>query len=177
MKFKALLTVLTVVVMSFFTFVASAGFTWSGGANLGSLIIEGYVRGLGNSAGEQLDVIVNATGVDVGFTCTNKGGREAPGQNRLNFSVTEDAGSIDVDTNGRAYVYVELDVIALSGITDDSAGCPNGNWTVTAVSGGMVNFSVALVDSSGTTIESISFECEPAPSGSQSGTELSCTEV
>ena len=91
--------------------------------DIGSLIAEGDVTGLGN---EDATVTLDASGTAV-TTCINPGGNEVPGQTK---SVSaEDSYLIqsgDITKNGRAPFTTEAE----ANLSAREAGCPNGNWTV-----------------------------------------------
>ena len=86
------------------------------------------ISGLGNEpAFAQL--FVNGTAE---YTCSNKGGNEAPGQNpqpAQGASPVQDLGN--TEHNGRATVNVTATLTAPQTIPAKQAGCPNGNWTAT----------------------------------------------
>jgi hypothetical protein len=86
------------------------------------------ISGLGNTpAFAQL--FVNGTAQ---YTCTNKGGNEAPGQNpqpATGASPVQDLGN--TEHNGRATVNVTATLTAPQTIPAKTAGCPGANWTAT----------------------------------------------
>jgi hypothetical protein len=86
------------------------------------------ISGLGNDpAFAQL--FVNGTAQ---YTCTNKGGNAAPGQNpqpATGASPVQDLGN--TEHNGRATVNVTATLTAPQTIPAKTAGCPGANWTAT----------------------------------------------
>jgi len=94
--------------------------------DLGYLVADGALSGLGNT---DVTVLLDASGFPV-ITCTNQGGSQAPGNQPTAISVTE-AQSIPgaglVEKNGKAGFRVEInDLPALDAV---EAGCPNENWS------------------------------------------------
>lgn len=84
------------------------------------------ISGLGNTpAFAQL--FVNGTAL---YTCTNRGGNEAPGQNpqpATGASPVQDLGN--TEKNGRANLDVSATLTAPQTIPAKTAGCPGNNWT------------------------------------------------
>jgi hypothetical protein len=91
-----------------------------------TLSASGKLSGLGN---EDLTVNVTATGTP-SATCSNKGGKEAPGQNPAQVTV---GGSQPISASDIKNGTVDFSVTT-SGpgpISAQDAGCPNGNWSAT----------------------------------------------
>ena len=66
------------------------------------------------------------------YTCANKGGNEAPGQNPQPATGASPEVSLnDSQKNGRSSVSVTATLSAPLHIGAKLAGCPNGNWTAT----------------------------------------------
>jgi hypothetical protein len=99
------------------------------------------------------------------YTCQNRGGNQAPGQNRMlegptTTPVTIPAGEIK---NGRATVPGTSTLTAAPTVSGAAAGCPNGNWTgvnpqitITSVQfsasqGGVLLFSSTATNEAGLT--------------------------
>jgi hypothetical protein len=98
--------------------------TWNGD---GSATATGNLSGLGNTpATAYLQITTSYS-----YTCQNKGGNSAPGQNSITVQGATGEQLLDsTDKNGRS----SLSVTAFPGtpastITGNAAGCPNGNWT------------------------------------------------
>ncbi|HLM07328.1 MAG TPA: hypothetical protein VK402_19285 [Blastococcus sp.] len=96
----------------------------------GSVDCTAELAGLG-----QGDIIVTATVQALAtYTCQNRGGNQAPGQNRV---PGPEVGSgeptvipADQIDNGRATVSDDAGPATVSDtVTGRQAGCPNGNWT------------------------------------------------
>lgn len=84
------------------------------------------ISGLGNTPA-QAQLFVDGTAL---YTCTNKGGNSAPGQNpqpATGASPVQDIGA--TDKNGRATVNVTATLTAPQTIPAKTAGCPGNNWT------------------------------------------------
>ena len=84
------------------------------------------VAGLGN---QPLKVTVTADAT-ITATCANKGGNEAPGQNKVKKRAI---GSVTIspdqfDKNGNVTYCVSTNELT---VTATEAGCPNGNWNAT----------------------------------------------
>ncbi|HYP23978.1 MAG TPA: hypothetical protein VEV43_10420 [Actinomycetota bacterium] len=86
----------------------------------------GSLAGLGN---KDVTITLTATGTASDITCTNKGGKVAPGQNKPKVT-TVGQTSIPVTEvkNGNVSFAVET---AQPFVTAKQAGCPNNNWTAT----------------------------------------------
>jgi len=95
------------------------------------------VAGLGN---QPLKVTITADAT-ITATCANKGGNEAPGQNKVKKRAT---GTVTItpdqfDKNGNVTYCVSTDELTVSAT---EAGCPNGNWKATVTD---VDFSNVVV--------------------------------
>ena len=99
------------------------------------------------------------------YTCQNKGGQQAPGQNKVlegptTTPVTLPAGEIK---NGKATIPGTSTLTAADTVSGAAAGCPNGNWTgvnpqitITSVQfsasqGGVLLFSSTATNEAGLT--------------------------
>ncbi|MDP8956544.1 MAG: hypothetical protein M3N24_06265 [Actinomycetota bacterium] len=97
----------------------------------------GELAGLGN---EDLVIEVTADAL-VAVTCVNKGGNEAPGQNKvLRTASGETVIQGSAIKNGRARFTTTTDPVEAP--TAKEAGCPNPNWSTRVVS---VTFSNVVV--------------------------------
>lgn len=94
--------------------------------NLGSLIANGSLTGLGNL---QAKVLLDASGFPV-ISCTNKGGNQAPGQNppKVSASGAQLISGLDLTKkNGKSPFSVETKDPQF--VDSVEYGCPNANWT------------------------------------------------
>jgi hypothetical protein len=86
------------------------------------------VSGLGNDPATA-QLLVNGTAQ---YTCSNKGGNAAPGQNpQPATGASPEVNLNDSQKNGRSSVTVSATLSAPLHIGAKLAGCPNGNWTAT----------------------------------------------
>jgi hypothetical protein len=141
----SLSTALTV--LAFTSAVAFAAVTWKAGPDVtfngtSSVTATGEASGLGNQpAIATLDVEGTVT-----YTCRNKGGAEAPGQNPVpaTGTGTQDLGNSDHNGRGVLSITVSLDEPAPE-IAGKVAGCPNGNWKgVNPVSSGITSATLTI---------------------------------
>ncbi len=101
------------------------------------------VSGLGN---EGATLTVTAVGF-ASYTCTNKGGTAAPGQNPQ--PVTGTSPVVDfkpTGSNGRATATTSVTLSAPQTIPAKQAGCPNGNWTATLNNVVLTGATVTITD-------------------------------
>jgi hypothetical protein len=129
-KLGIMATVIAALAIS--TSLALAAITWHSGPTLtwnadGSATATGNLSGLGNTpATAYLQITSSFT-----YTCQNKGGNVAPGQNSVEVIGAPGEQLLDTTSkNGRS----DLNVTAYPGVPDETvsgrtAGCPNGNWT------------------------------------------------
>jgi hypothetical protein len=124
-----------------------AAVTWKSGPTVtfngtSSVTATGEASGLGNTpAIATLEVAGTVT-----YTCVNKGGGEAPGQNPVPASGTgtQDLGNSDHNGRGVLSITVSLDAPAPE-ISGKTAGCPNGNWKgINPVSSGITSATLTI---------------------------------
>jgi hypothetical protein len=111
----------------------------------------GTLSGLGNA---DLELGLSGSGFAT-FSCTNKGGTTAPGQNKVPVSVSPTSeivpaasiknGSVTLPTVGPATVPTPTATAA-------EAGCPNSNWTATVASIGITSVTLTISQPPGTPI-------------------------
>jgi hypothetical protein len=111
----------------------------------------GTIAGLGNG---DLQLQLSGSGFAT-FTCTNKGGTTAPGQNKVPVSVSPASeivpgssvknGSVTLPSIGPATVPTPTP-------TSQEAGCPNGNWTASVASIGITDVVLVISQPPGTPI-------------------------
>lgn len=120
----ALMAITTATALAAITFHSGPTVTWN---DDGSATATGNLSGLGNEPATATLTITQS----FSYTCVNKGGNTAPGQNQVTTvgaPGTQELGS--TSKNGRS----NLSVTAFPGspaetISGNAAGCPNGNWT------------------------------------------------
>jgi hypothetical protein len=148
-------------VLAFTSAVVFAAVTWKAGPAVtfngtSSVTATGEASGLGNQpAFATLEVEGTVT-----YTCRNKGGAEAPGQNPVpaTGTGTQDLGNSDHNGRGVVDITVSLDAPAPE-VGGKVAGCPNGNWkginpvtsgitgaTLTIEQGGQIIYGPASFD-------------------------------
>ena len=141
-SFAGAMTVLAVTAA-----VALAAVNWKAGPDVTfngttSATATGEASGLGNQpAIATLEVEGTVT-----YTCRNKGGNEAPGQNPVPATGTGtlDLGNSDHNGRGELNITVSLDAPAPE-VTGRVAGCPNGNWKgVNPVSSGILSATLTI---------------------------------
>jgi hypothetical protein len=127
--------------------VASAAVTWHSGPTVtfngtSSVTATGDSSGLGNTpAIATLQVEGTVT-----YTCRNKGGEEAPGQNPVpaTGTGTQDLGNSDHNGRGVLNITVSLDAPAAV-VSGKVAGCPNNNWKgINPVSSGITGATLTI---------------------------------
>jgi hypothetical protein len=136
-----------IAVLAFTSAVAFAAVTWHSGPTVtfngtSSVTATGDSSGLGNQpAVATLEVRGTVT-----YTCRNKGGAEAPGQNPVpaTGTGTQDLGNSDHNGRGVLNITVSLDAPAPV-VGGKVAGCPNGNWSgVNPVSSGITGATLTI---------------------------------
>jgi hypothetical protein len=141
-SFAGAMTVLAVTAA-----VALAAVNWKAGPDVTfngttSATATGEASGLGNQpAIATLEVEGTVT-----YTCRNKGGNEAPGQNPVpaTGTGTQDLGNSDHNGRGELNITVSLDAPAPE-VSGRVAGCPNGNWKgVNPVSSGILSATLTI---------------------------------
>lgn len=172
MKIKSLLTVLVLIVLSFSAFVAYSGLHFVGntGFGSGSVIVDVSVAGI--SARTQAIVVANVSGTGLTAMCENRGGNFAPGQNPVNVNVTV-SDSERSDRNGRSDFSFTIDLISQAGLTKQSAGCPNGNWTITGLIGTIHVNLQAFVEGQSTPADTLNYICTV----NEANAFIQCNEV
>jgi hypothetical protein len=135
------------MVLAFSASIASAAVTWKAGPEVTfngttSATATGEASGLGN---QPAIATLEVEGF-VMFTCRNKGGNEAPGQNPVpaTGTGTQDLGNSDHNGRGELNITVSLDAPAPE-VSGKVAGCPNGNWKgVNPVSSGILSATLTI---------------------------------
>lgn len=146
--------------------------------NLGSLVFNGELVGLGNEAAE-----VTLTGYGtVKALCQNKGGQQAPGRNPITADVQQTRVFV-TDSNGLALVEVTAQDPTLADLEPSpkpkEAGCPNGNWQVIGTVDRSTDWKKATVevkDETGQVQIFLSFTCTTSFQNGVS-TGITCQET
>jgi hypothetical protein len=150
-KISIFLTVVSVLALT--AALATAAVNWKSGPTVSftgatSATATGEATGLGNTPAIAT-LTVNGS---VTYTCRNKGGAAAPGQNPVPASGTgsQDLGNSDHNGRGVLNVTASLDAPAPT-VGGKVAGCPNGNWTGTdPVSTGITSATLTITQGGST---------------------------
>jgi hypothetical protein len=115
------------------TTVALAAVTWHSGPTFtqnGSGASSTFTAtGDGSGFGNQPAVATIVLSGTVRYTCVNKGGNAAAGQNPVPASTTGSQDLGNADHNGRGVLNLTVGPItAAATVSGKVAGCPNGNW-------------------------------------------------
>jgi len=170
-KLFSILTVMLIAALSTST-VYAAGFKLTAGFKLGSLIADGYAYGLGST---DVTIQLDASGIPV-VTCTNQGGKQAPGQNPPKVSATgkEFLDHNDYTKNGRSAFNVEVGD-PQPNLTAAQMGCPSNTWTSTIDSVLWTDATIYMFDTAtGALLLRQDYTCDPKL---QTATTVSCTLV
>lgn len=92
-----------------------------------TLTTTGKLAGLGN---EDIKITVSVTGIATKITCTNPGGKQAPGQNKPRVTASG-AQTISREEIKNGSVTISVTTLEPARLTPKQAGCPNNNWTAT----------------------------------------------
>lgn len=90
-----------------------------------TLTTTGKLAGLGN---EDVKITLSITGIATKITCTNPGGKQAPGQNKPGVTATG-TQTISKDEIKNGNVNIKVTTLAPAQLTPKQAGCPNDRWT------------------------------------------------
>jgi hypothetical protein len=133
--------------------VVLAAVTWHSGPTVEfNGTTSATASGNGSGFGNQPAVATLTLHASVTYTCQNKGGAQAPGQNPVDATTSgsEDLGN--ADHNGRGTFNFTVTFSPDATVPGKSIGCPNGNWTgVNPVSGGVTGADL-LITQGGNTI-------------------------
>jgi len=94
--------------------------------NNGTVTVTADMSGLGN---DPATAFLTQT-VVAQYTCVNKGGNVAPGQQGIAFTSPPASQDLSTTKNGRAQLNLTAAAVTpASQVSGRDAGCPNGNWT------------------------------------------------
>lgn len=102
-------------------FVKGPNFTDNGT----TLTTTGKLAGLGNG---DLAITVSVKGIATKITCTNPGGKEAPGQNKPGVTAAASQTILSNEIKNGT-VTINLTTSEPAQLTPKQAGCPNNRWT------------------------------------------------
>ena len=113
--------------------VALAAVTWHSGPTFtqnGTGVNSTFTAtGDGSGFGNQPAVATIVLSGTVRYTCVNKGGNAAQGQNPVPASTTGSQDLGNADHNGRGVLNLTVGpIVAAPTVGGKVAGCPNGNW-------------------------------------------------
>jgi hypothetical protein len=170
MKSKFFKTLIVLAILASTAVVALAGLTFVGGAGFGSgsVIIDARLVGISGSRATTITATIT-DGVNLTAVCKNNGGNIAYGQNPINLVGISAAQTISPDSNGNANTHFRINIINEAGINWQVAGCPNKNWTVTDLLGGI---HVNLTASDGSFTDTLNYSCFVNDIGST----IACTQ-
>jgi hypothetical protein len=110
--------------------VALAAVTWHSGPLVvfSSDQTSATASGDGSGFGNQPAVATLTLHASVTYTCQNKGGAQAPGQNPVDATTSGSADLGNADHNGRGVFNFTVTFAPAATVPGKSIGCPNGNW-------------------------------------------------
>jgi len=131
MRLSAFSVATAIAMLAFTAGSALAAVTWHSGPTFtnngdGTFTATGDGSGFGNQPAIAT-IVLSGT---VRYTCQNKGGNAAAGQNPVPATTTGSQDLGNADHNGRGVLNLTVGPItASSTVSGKTAGCPNGNWT------------------------------------------------
>jgi hypothetical protein len=142
-----------VVTLAITASLAMAAITFHSGPNVsfsGSTATATFnISGLGNVPASGQLVLQGYSS----YTCTNKGGNAAPGQNPAAAqSVSPIQPFSESEQNGRSTISVSGTLTAPETVNAKAAGCPNGGWSATLTSLTVTGATLYIYQPAGTVI-------------------------
>ena len=124
---------LVLMMVAMLVAIALAAVTWHSGPTFevtaaGPSIFTWHASGDGSGFGNQPAVATITFAGTVRYTCQNKGGNQAPGQNPVPALGSASADLGNADHNGRGVFNFSVTFAAAPTVSGKVAGCPNGNW-------------------------------------------------
>ena len=113
--------------------IAVAAVTWHSGpffevTAAGPDTFSWHATGDGSGFGNQPAAATISWSGTVRYTCQNKGGNQAPGQNPVPATGSASADLGNADHNGRGVFDLTATLTFAQTVSGKVAGCPNGNW-------------------------------------------------
>jgi hypothetical protein len=132
--------------------VVLAAVTWhSGPTVVFNGVTSATASGDGSGFGNQPAVATLTLHASVTYTCQNRGGAQAPGQNPVDATTSGSADLGNADHNGRGTFNFTVTFSPAATVPGKSIGCPNGNWTgVNPVSSGVTGADLVITQGSKT---------------------------
>ncbi len=119
------LAISTTAVLAAVTWHSGPTFTQNGSGASSTFTATGDGSGFGNQPAVAT-IVLSGT---VWYTCVNKGGNAAQGQNPVEAKTTGSQDLGNADHNGRGVLNLTVGPItAAATVGGKVAGCPNGNW-------------------------------------------------
>jgi hypothetical protein len=122
---------LALIMVAMLVAVALAAVTWHSGPIFEVTAVSPatwHAAGDGSGFGNQPAVATITFAGIVRYTCQNKGGNQAPGQNPVPAIGSASQGLGNADHNGRGVFDFSVTFAAAPTVSGKVAGCANGNW-------------------------------------------------
>jgi hypothetical protein len=122
---------LALMMVAMLVAVALAAVTWHSGPIFEVTAVSPatwHASGDGSGFGNQPAVATITFAGTVRYTCQNKGGNQAPGQNPVPAIGSASQNLGNADHNGRGVFDFSVTFAAAPTVSGAVAGCPNGNW-------------------------------------------------
>lgn len=145
-------TLLAVLMVALAATAVLAAVTWHSGPTVTfSGDTSATASGDGSGFGNQPAIATLTVQATVRYTCVNKGGNAAPGQNPVPETSSGSADLGNADHNGRGTFNFTVSFTPQQTVSGKVAGCPNGNWSgVNPVSSGITSATLTIEQGGGT---------------------------